>query len=126
MTIVFLGQAILLFLGWGFVAFGTLWAAGAVYFDLPARRIFRAFSAIAWTTVALLVFFLPISFPNALALFATLLTLTAVWWRSVEPRTDREWKPEFAVLGYGIVNGDAVTIHNVRNFDYRTETDFAS
>lgn len=25
---------------------------------------------------------------------------------------------------YATVNGDIVTIHNVRNFDYRTETDF--
>lgn len=25
---------------------------------------------------------------------------------------------------YATVNGDIITIHNVRNFDYRTETDF--
>ena len=25
---------------------------------------------------------------------------------------------------YATINGDLVTIHNIRNFDYRTETDF--
>jgi hypothetical protein len=29
-----------------------------------------------------------------------------------------------AVLPYATINGDLVTVHNIRNFDYRTETDF--
>lgn len=27
-------------------------------------------------------------------------------------------------LAYATINGDMVTVHNIRNFDYRTETDF--
>jgi hypothetical protein len=29
-----------------------------------------------------------------------------------------------AVLPYATISGDLVTVHNIRNFDYRTETDF--
>ncbi|HEY2919526.1 MAG TPA: DUF4105 domain-containing protein, partial [Candidatus Binatia bacterium] len=35
-----------------------------------------------------------------------------------------DWQSEVANLPYATINGDVVTIHNVRNFDYRTETDF--
>jgi hypothetical protein len=32
--------------------------------------------------------------------------------------------PENAVPAYATFDGDRVTVHNIRNFDYRTETDF--
>jgi hypothetical protein len=37
---------------------------------------------------------------------------------------DRDWQPDVAMTPYATINGEMVTIHNVRNFDYRTETDF--
>ena len=47
-----------------------------------------------------------------------------LWWSAIEPSNDREWQPEVAVLPYATFDGDLVTVHNIRNFDYRTETDF--
>src|SRR5688572_25059456 len=45
-------------------------------------------------------------------------------WTQVEPSNDRDWQADVAVLSYATLDGERVTIHNVRNFDYRTETDF--
>jgi hypothetical protein len=45
-------------------------------------------------------------------------------WGSATPSNDRDWQPEVAVLPYATFDGDLVTVHNIRNFDYRTETDF--
>ena len=61
----------------------------------------------------------------ALALFlsAAFLLLVA-WWSTIPPSQDRDWAPEYAKLVHATINGDLVTIHNIRNFDYRTETDF--
>jgi hypothetical protein len=47
-----------------------------------------------------------------------------VWWHTIAPSNDRDWKPEVAVAPYVTFDGERVTVHNVRNFDYRTETDF--
>jgi hypothetical protein len=46
------------------------------------------------------------------------------WWSTIEPSNDREWKPEVTVLPQATREGDLVTIRNIRNFDYRTPTDF--
>lgn len=55
-----------------------------------------------------------------LALFAVLL-----WrWSGIEPSNDRDWQPETARLPYATIAGDEITLHSIRNFDYRTETDF--
>ncbi len=49
-----------------------------------------------------------------------------VWWQRMEPSNDRQWQPEVAVLPRATFDGDRVTVHNIRNFDYRTETDFTA
>jgi hypothetical protein len=56
--------------------------------------------------------------------FLIAFAIVLVWWLRIEPRNDRDWQPEVAVLPYAEINGDLVTIHNIRNFDYRSETDF--
>ena len=60
----------------------------------------------------------------ALPVFAVALVVIGVWWSSFKPSNERDWQPEVAKLAYATINGDLVTVHNIRNFDYRTETDF--
>ncbi|MDX1723820.1 MAG: DUF4105 domain-containing protein [Pseudomonas sp.] len=55
-----------------------------------------------------------------LILFAGLLA----WWWRVEPSNQRDWQTDVAVLPYATIDGDRVTVHNIRNFDYRSETDY--
>jgi hypothetical protein len=60
----------------------------------------------------------------ALAGCAALFGLALIVWARTTPSNDRDWQPEVAVLPYATFDGDFVTVHNIRNFDYRTETDF--
>jgi hypothetical protein len=59
-----------------------------------------------------------------LPVFVVALAAIAVWWGGLKPSNERDWQPEVARLSYATVEGDMVTVHNIRNFDYRTETDF--
>ena len=54
------------------------------------------------------------------------LTFAAVlaWWFSIEPSNNRDWIEEVALLPRAEIEGDRVTVYNIRNFRYRTETDF--
>ncbi len=61
---------------------------------------------------------------RAAGAFAAAFLLLLAWWSTIQPSNDREWQPEVAVLPYATIDGDLVTLHNIRNFDYRTETDF--
>jgi len=47
-----------------------------------------------------------------------------LWWLSIPPSQNRDWQPDVAELPYATFAGDAVTIHNIRNNDYRSETDY--
>ena len=61
---------------------------------------------------------------RALAIYFALFALVVVWWRSIEPSNDRDWQTDVAILPYATIEGDVVTVHNIRNFDYRSETDY--
>jgi hypothetical protein len=50
--------------------------------------------------------------------------LVLVWWRTIQPSNDRAWQPDVAQTPWAEIDGDRVTLHNVRNCEYRTETDY--
>jgi hypothetical protein len=61
---------------------------------------------------------------RALAGYLVLLAVLGWSWSAIAPSNDRDWKPETARLASATIAGRQVTLHNIRNFDYRTETDF--
>lgn len=58
---------------------------------------------------------------GGLALAAAIGTL---WWSSIQPSNDRLWAPDVARGVTADINGADVLLHNVRDFDWRSETDF--
>jgi hypothetical protein len=46
------------------------------------------------------------------------------WWSTITPSNARDWQPDVAVLPAATVDGDRVTLHNIRNVAYRPATDF--
>lgn len=42
----------------------------------------------------------------------------------IQPSNVRDWKAEFAVLPFAEIEGNQVTVHNIRNCVYATENDF--
>jgi hypothetical protein len=56
--------------------------------------------------------------------FLAAFSLVLVWWLLMPPSNDRNWQPDLAILPWAEISGDKVTLHNIRNCDYRSETDF--
>jgi hypothetical protein len=115
------------FIAWILAWFGAFvcaaWATGALYFDFPILTL-RAPVAIMF----LIVLFVSVIFIRgklrrlvaALGGFALVLG----WWLTLKPSNNRPWPPDVAQTAWAEINGDEVTIHNVRNCDYRTEADY--
>jgi hypothetical protein len=109
------------------IAGATGWGALVLFYLAPGSSGVR--SALAWGFVALGLVAL-----GALAVrrarwpagigFVVAFALVLVVWGRATPSNDRDWQPEVAVLPYAVIDGDRVTVRNIRNFDYRTETDF--
>ena len=55
---------------------------------------------------------------------AGLFVLVLAWWLALAPRNDRDWQPDVSRLTTMRVDGDRLTVVNLRNFEYRSEQDF--
>ena len=106
------------------VAGATIWAALAIYYSGPPGEQIR-FGLAAGFVLATVGAFLFLPHRRRMLLgFGVAFALVLLWWMSIEPSNERDWQTEVAVLPHVTIDGDLVTLHNVRNFDYRTEQDF--
>jgi hypothetical protein len=102
----------------------TAWGAGAIYYAPVPGPTARAVLALAFAVGTALAFLILPRRRRTLVGFALLFALLVVAWRQIPASNDRDWQPEVAVAPWATVDGERVTIHGVRHFDYRTETDF--
>jgi drug/metabolite transporter superfamily protein YnfA len=103
------------------VAGTTVWAVLALYF------VEGAVFALAYCLIGLMVLvgtFLPRWRMRVLVAYGGIFIGLLFWWGSIEPSNHRDWQPSVAVLPYATIQGSQVTVHNIRNFAYRSETDF--
>jgi len=61
---------------------------------------------------------------KALLGFAGLFGLVLLWFALIPASNDRRWQPDVARLATAEVAGDRITVHNVRDFRYRSVSDF--
>ena len=45
-------------------------------------------------------------------------------WSTLKPTNLKDWAPDVARAPYASIDGPRITLHDIRNFDYRSETDF--
>lgn len=101
------------------------WGALAWYFAGPGQDAARLVPAVLFVLLGLVGIAGPKKWRrSARWTFGIAFALLLFWWQSLQPSNDRAWQTEVAVLPWATTEGDLVTVHNVRNFNYRSETDF--
>jgi Domain of unknown function (DUF4105) len=107
---------------WFVVALLTLWALAALYVDIriPWLRI-PAASVYALCVIGILFTVKPgFRAISCLAGFCIVL----MWWLSLRPPSIGNWRADVSRTASAEIDGDRVTIHNLRNCDYSTETEY--
>lgn len=96
----------------------ALWIAGAIYFDIAGGARWGKALGVGWVVAAgvLPAVWEPLWHPLAVEAGVSLLFLA--WWFGQKPRQDRDWDLSVAVLPRFVLNGDTITVENLRNFDY--------
>jgi hypothetical protein len=102
----------------------SVWAAGAIYYaPIPGAPLRIALAAL-WILSTILSFALLRRRGRVLIAYLVAFAVLVIVWFQIPASNQREWLPEVALTPHATIAGDIVTIHNVRNFAYRTETDF--
>jgi hypothetical protein len=112
------------FLLWLFALGFCVWGAAALWFAGPGAAGLRGTFAAALVLAALAI--VTAVRPNTRAALALALLAAVVfaWWGSLTASNSRDWQPDVARAATATIAGDIVTVHDVRNFHYRSETDY--
>jgi len=102
------------------------WTAGALFYDVCRASKFAWSLVFLWLASVSCLFLVwqPLWKPFLLTL--SVFGLFLLWWRSQKPSNHRNWNSNFSNLARIEIEGDAVTIHNVRNTEYRSLQDFTT
>lgn len=101
------------------------WATLALYWSNLPWAWLRLVLAIAFLAFGVYAFWLKRTRRTYLV-FAGMFLVVVALYHSIQPSFDRPWQTEVAVLPQAFRDGDRVLLKGVRNFDYRSTTDFTT
>ncbi|WP_456269198.1 DUF4105 domain-containing protein [Kushneria sp. AK178] len=110
-----------------FIVLATLWGALALWYQLPgpAPVVMAVIAgwgllgpAAALATLSVAATRRRVHAVQGAWLVASLILL--LWWQTIPPHGDRDWADDMAHLPRAEIQGDRVTIDNVRHFDWHT------
>jgi hypothetical protein len=98
----------------------------ALRYQAPGGPVRKWLSAALWAAFGLAVIIVLWlgRFASASAAFAVGFGGLIVWWHRLRASNDRVWADDVAQITHGRVAGNCITLENVRNFAWRTETDY--
>ena len=106
----------------------SAWSALALWFRLPAPEALRAAAAVVFAVLGLAtivaLFMRRSRSLVALGVFAVAFVGLLAWWGTIKPPLDGDWAPDVARQTTGSIEGDILTLSDVRDFDWRTDHDF--
>ncbi|HEY0179824.1 MAG TPA: DUF4105 domain-containing protein [Dokdonella sp.] len=109
------------------IVLAAAWGAFALAFQAPGGRVGRDVAVALWIAFsAAALGFARRRRRLAPAVFAAAFGLLLLWWHSIAPSNGRLWADDVARTARGSVVGDRVVIDDVRDFEWRSDTDYTA
>jgi predicted esterase len=102
------------------------WGTLALWYQLPGGVILRTLGSATWALLVVILAAFAISRRHwlPLGIYVLLYVALLAWWSTLAPSNHRVWSDDVARLLTGKVQGSEVVLHNVRNFNWRTDSDY--
>lgn len=102
------------------------WAVLALHYQLPVAAPWRVLAGVAWALLALAatVLLWRGQALRALLTYGVAFVLLLGWWGRIAPSDTRAWADDVARHLQSQQHGSLLTLTNVRNFDWRSDTDY--
>jgi hypothetical protein len=108
------------------IALAAAWGVLALWYQAPGGHAGKIVIVLLWAIFSVVVVACLWQGRSTVGLgaFALAFAVMLVWWYRIPPSNDRLWADDVARLATGTVDRNMVTLHNVRNFDWRSDDDY--
>jgi hypothetical protein len=102
------------------------WGCFALWYQITAGRVLKSVAVVAWAalSLAMLIAIWQSRFALGLLGFTIAFGILLAWWHRLMPSNARVWADDVAEMTTGTVEGSRVSLRNVRNFDWRSNSDY--
>jgi hypothetical protein len=106
--------------------FSTVWANLAIAYQLPQSTGVRIAACLALDFIALaaLAAIIRRRHWRAVSIYAVAYAIFLAWSASIRATNDKNWAADVAHGTTGVIDGDQLSVRDVRNFSWRTEADY--
>lgn len=104
----------------------SAWAALALWYRLPLTEWERALLSVAFASMGACAIATIVRGSSLIPtiVFGLLFTVVLVWWTTIAPPKVADWSPDVARQVTGSIEGNHLMLNGVRNFEWRSDTDF--
>jgi hypothetical protein len=106
----------------------VVWANLAIIYQIPGFAWVRIGACLALDVIAVAALVLVVRRGRrrwrAMLIYAAAYAIFLGWSSSISASNDKNWAADVAHGITGTINGDRLTVRNLRNFNWRTETDY--
>jgi hypothetical protein len=104
----------------------AVWGALALWYQAPGGGQLKSIFVLLWSAFTLGVLFALWQGRAGLAFlsFALAFAILLIWWQRITPTNERLWADDVAQITHGGIEGTRVTLRNVRNFDWRSNSEY--
>jgi hypothetical protein len=108
------------------VASATAWASLAIWYRLPAQEWTRGAAAGLFVLLGVATVIPLLGRPRLRAGLAFVVAFAAVlvWWSTIRPPSEADWAPDVSRQVTGRLDGEMLTLTDVRDFGWRGDDDF--
>jgi hypothetical protein len=108
------------------IGVAAIWGVLALWYQLSSHDALKTLGVALWVALSITVMIALWSrrIAQGLWAFSATFAILLVWWHLLPPSNDHIWADDVAQMTSGIVDGQYVTLHNVRNFDWRSDSDY--
>ena len=108
------------------VGLPAIWGAFALWYQMPGNSVAKALGIFVWSafSITMIVTLWQGRLAVGLLVFLVALAGMLIWWTRIPPSNEGLWADDVSQMTTGTVEGNRVVLHNVRNFDWRSKTDY--
>jgi hypothetical protein len=104
----------------------AVWGGFALWFQVPGGPLVQKAMPALWAAFSLITLVRWWMMRRVKSLLPWLVAICALmaWWSTIKPSHERIWADDVSRMVTGKVDGSIVTLDQVRNFDWRSDTDY--
>ena len=109
------------------ISLSSIWSVLAIYLGNSETSILQTSLASIFALLSLasiILLFTRWRKISMISYFSSFIIIVIAWSFLIQPSNNRHWQTDVAKLPFAEINGNLITLHNIRNFSYKSESDY--